>query len=353
MDKIKPIALVTGSSGFIGYHCCKLLLQDGFRVIGIDAHTDYYDVALKEKRCAMLLETPEFTFSCRSIDEPEFLSGMFEKYRPEIVVHLAAQAGVRHSVENPRLHLHSNVDGVFELLEAARKFTPNHLLLASSSSVYGSNSKTPYAENDSTEHQLSFYAATKKSMEVMAHSYAHLYQIPTTICRFFTVYGPWGRPDMAVSKFASAMFDGKPIDVYNYGKSSRDFTFIDDLISALRLLIDVAPTPTDAAMPTAAPYQVVNIGSSQPTPLETLICSIENAVDTTALRNLLPLQAGDVPATWADTGLLKQLIDYVPNTKIDDGIAKYVAWHKSYYRTDAKTFTHDSKLLRTSLEQVP
>ncbi|MFD2431634.1 NAD-dependent epimerase/dehydratase family protein [Sphingobium scionense] len=315
--------LVTGSSGFIGYHLCRRLLADGFHVIGIDNLSDYYDVGLKQRRQTLLQHNPNFVVINEAVETPSLLMDVFRDYRPDYVVHLAAQAGVRYSIENPRSYLESNLVGTFELLEAARAFPPQHLLLASTSSVYGANEKMPYRETDKADHQLSFYAATKKATEAMAHSYAHLFALPTTMFRFFTVYGPWGRPDMALFKFTKAILRNEPIDVYNYGDMRRDFTYIDDLIQGIRLLLDAIPhtgTQNGAQAPQSeadsqspvAPFRVVNIGNSQAVQLTDFIAAIEQATGRTAIRNLMPMQAGDVPATWADASLIRDLTGYTP-----------------------------------------
>lgn len=330
--------MVTGSSGFIGYHLCRSLLGDGFRVIGIDNLSDYYDVRLKERRQAILEQHPEFSVVNSSVETPGLMMELFSKHRPEIVVHLAAQAGVRYSIENPRSYLESNIVGTFEILEAARAYPPQHTLLASTSSVFGANVRMPYAETDRADHQMSFYAATKKATEAMAHSYAHLFGLPITMFRFFTVYGPWGRPDMALFKFTSAILKGEPIDVYNYGDMSRDFTYVDDLVQGVRLLMETPPQhepgalipETDSLSP-VAPWRVVNIGNSDAVQLTDFIAAIEAATGKRAIRNLMPMQPGDVPATWADAGLLMRLTGYSPKTKITDGVNSFVDWYREYY----------------------
>lgn len=336
-------ALVTGSAGFIGFFVCKRLLEDGFRVIGLDAMTDYYAVSLKESRLAILARFEHFTAVKGYVEEPELLASLFEEHRPEIVVHLAAQAGVRYSIENPRSYLDSNIVGTFELLEAARAYPPRHMLIASTSSAFGANTTMPYRETDKADHQMSFYAATKKATENMAHSYAHLYDLPITMFRFFTVYGPWGRPDMALFKFTKAIIEGAPIDVYNHGDMKRDFTYVDDLVEAIRLLIDTPPVrpADDAAVDAAgaagdslspvAAWRVVNIGNSHAVQLTEFIEAIELAIGRTAERRLMPMQAGDVPATWADATLLTTLTGYTPRTQVREGVANFVAWYRDYY----------------------
>jgi UDP-glucuronate 4-epimerase len=331
-------ALVTGSAGFIGYHLCRRLLDDGFRVTGLDAMTDYYDVELKAQRHAMLAEDARFRPVIGRLEDPGRLAGLLAE-RPAIVVHLAAQAGVRHSIESPRSYVEANLIGTFELLEAARAHPPAHLLVASTSSVYGANTAMPYAETDKADTPMSFYAATKKATEAMAHAYAHLYGLPTTCFRFFTVYGPWGRPDMALFRFTRAILTGAPIEVYNRGEMRRDFTYIDDLVEGIRRLIDLpppapgaggAPVPGDSLSP-VAPFRIVNIGQARPVPLDAFIAAIEAATGRRAERRLLPMQPGDVPATWADTRLLEALTGFRPQVTVEDGVRRFVAWFRAHY----------------------
>ncbi|WP_425102256.1 SDR family NAD(P)-dependent oxidoreductase [Tropicibacter sp. S64] len=334
----QPTVLVTGSSGFIGYFLCARLLADGFRVIGIDNLSDYYDVTLKERRQAMLLQNPGFAVVNDDIESPGRMMSLFEEHEPDYVIHLAGQAGVRYSIDNPRSYLESNITGTFEILEAARAHPPRHMLFASTSSAFGANTEMPYRETDKADHQMSFYAATKKATENMAHSYAHLFGLPITMFRFFTVYGPWGRPDMALFKFTKAILKGQPIDVYNYGDMKRDFTYVEDLVQAIRLLMDAVPErPGDGvveegdSLSPVAPHRVVNIGNNAPVQLTDYIAAIEAATGQTAQRNLMPMQAGDVPATWADTALLQKLTGYCPQTDVKDGVAAFVAWYREYY----------------------
>ncbi len=332
--------LVTGSAGFIGYFLCTRLLKDGFRVIGLDAMTDYYDVALKERRQQMLQQNEHFRAVNDRIEAPDLLMSMFRSEKPDIVIHLAAQAGVRYSIEEPRSYLESNICGTFELLEAARAHPPEHMLLASTSSAYGANTQMPYRETDKADHQMSFYAATKKATESMAHSYAHLYGLPVTMFRFFTVYGPWGRPDMALFKFTKAILEGRPIDVYNFGDMRRDFTYVEDLVEGIRLLVDAVPVrpaegeevPEGDSLSPVAPWRVVNIGNSTCVQLGEFIEAIEAATGLRAERNLMPIQPGDVPATWADADLLQTLTGYRPKTSVKDGVARFVEWYRDYYR---------------------
>ena len=332
-------ALVTGSAGFIGSFVCRRLLRDGFRVIGIDSMSDYYDVALKERRQAMLLQNEGFRAVNQPIETPGLLMELFEAEKPDVVVHLAAQAGVRYSIENPRSYLDSNIVGTFELLEAARAFPPQHMLLASTSSAYGANTEMPYRETVKADHQMSFYAATKKATEAMAHSYAHLFGLPVTMFRFFTVYGPWGRPDMALFKFVKAILEDRPIDVYNHGVMMRDFTYVEDLVEAIRLLIDAVPERPECeediaegdSLSPVAPWRVVNIGNSRAVQLEDFIAAIEESLGRKAERNMLPMQAGDVPATWADADLLTSLTGYAPKTDVREGVQRFVDWYRDYY----------------------
>ena len=327
-------ALVTGAAGFVGYFTARALLDAGWRVIGIDSLSDYYDVSLKERRQEMLLEYPGFRMVNDRIESPGTLLTLFEEHRPEIVIHLAAQAGVRHSIEMPRAYVEANLIGTFELLEAARTFPPRHMLLASSSSVYGANTDLPYRETAKTDSQMSFYAATKKATENLAHSYAHLYDLPITMYRFFTVYGPWGRPDMAHFKFTRAILAGEPIDIYNHGEMQRDFTYVDDLVSALMALIDAVPDPKHPvagdSISTVAPFRVVNIGNDSPVKLMDFIAAIETACGREALKTFHPMQPGDVPATWADTALLNQLAGDRRFTPLAEGIQNFVDWYRAY-----------------------
>ena len=331
------VALVTGSAGFIGSFVCKTLLQGGWRVIGLDCMSDYYDVSLKEAREASLLENHNYRSIHDKVETPNLLMTLFEEESPDAVIHLAAQAGVRYSIDNPRSYLESNIVGTFELLEAARAYPPQHMLLASTSSAYGANTVMPYEETVKADHQMSFYAATKKSTESMAHSYAHLYDLPITMFRFFTVYGPWGRPDMALFKFTKAILNDDAIDVYNYGDMKRDFTYVDDLVKAIQLLIEAAPSNITGepikseSLSPVAPFRVVNIGNSNSIQLTDFIEAIEEATGKKAIKNLMPMQAGDVPATWADASLLQALTGYAPETSVQEGVRKFVEWYRSFY----------------------
>jgi UDP-glucuronate 4-epimerase len=331
-------ALVTGSAGFIGYHLCRRLLDEGWRVTGLDAMTPYYDVRLKERRHAMLLQSPGFRAEIGRLEDPGRMSALLAE-RPEVVVHLAAQAGVRYSLEAPRSYVEANLAGTFELLDAAAAHPPRHLLMASTSSVYGANADLPYGECDRADWPLSFYAATKKANEAMAHAYAHLHGLPVTMFRFFTVYGPWGRPDMALFRFTRAILAGEPIEVYNHGQMRRDFTYVDDLIEAIVRLIDLPPPPPEGrgapvegdSLSPAAPWRVVNIGASDPVALGDFIAAVEGALGRQAERRLMPMQPGDVPQTWADTALLERLTGFRPSVGVADGVRRFVDWYRAHY----------------------
>lgn len=332
--------LITGTGGFIGFHLAQLLVTEGFAVHGFDGMTDYYDVSLKRRRHQMLLQHQHFTATEGMLEEGERLWEVAEAFQPEVIVHLAAQAGVRYSLENPRAYIDSNVVGTFNVMEAARKLAVSHLLMASTSSVYGANIDMPFVETEKVQTPLTIYAATKMANEAMGHSYAHLWDLPTTMFRFFTVYGPWGRPDLALFKFVDAILDDRAIDIYNHGEMYRDFTYVTDLVRAIRLLIDTPPVRPatredieegDSLSP-VAPYRTVNIGNSDKVRLLDFIEVIEQELGKTALRNYMPMQPGDVPATWADAALLQRLTGYRPQTDYRDGIAQFVKWFRDYYQ---------------------
>jgi UDP-glucuronate 4-epimerase len=327
---------ITGTAGFIGFHVAKRLIDAGHTVCGIDGMTTYYDVALKRRRHAMLLQSPHFAAHELMLENMAELARVYEQFAPDVIIHLAAQAGVRYSLENPRAYVDSNLIGTFNVLELARAEAPKHLLLASTSSVYGANTKMPFAENDQTDHPLTLYAATKKATEVMAHSYAHLWNIPTTAFRFFTVYGPWGRPDMALFKFTKGILENQPIEIYNNGDMQRDFTYIDDLAKAIVLLCDAVPqaggeSDDNAGVSPAAPFRVVNIGNSQPVKLLDYVAAIEAALGKKATRKYLPMQPGDVPRTFADAGLLEKLTGFRPSTPVAQGVEKFIRWYRDYH----------------------
>ena len=331
--------LVTGSAGFIGFHLSDLLLKEGFSVLGFDSLNDYYDVRLKERRNQILLQNEHYSFTHAKLEDFEVLRELAKHEKPDIIVHLAAQAGVRYSLENPRAYMESNIIGTFNIMECAREFGVEHLLMASTSSVYGANEEMPYCETHKVDNPMTIYAASKKANEVMGHSYAHLYYIPTTMFRFFTVYGPWGRPDMAPFKFTKRIFEDQTIDIYNHGDMYRDFTYVEDLVRGIRLLIDAAPMRPDHrdeieegdSLSPVAPWRVVNIGNSDKVKLLDFIEALEMEIGKPAIRNYMDMQPGDVPATWADASLLHRLTGYRPETSFRDGVAKFVAWYRDYY----------------------
>ena len=330
--------LVTGTAGFIGAALTLRLLERGDEVIGIDNLNDYYDVALKRARLARFEQHPRYTHICADLQDRTAIAHVFEQHRPQRVTHLAAQAGVRYSLQNPHAYADSNLIGTLNILEGCRHHSVEHLAYASSSSVYGSNTHMPFSVHDNVDHPLSLYAATKKACELMAHSYSHLYQLPVTGLRFFTVYGPWGRPDMALFIFTRKILAGEPIDVFNQGKHQRDFTYIDDIVEGVVRVLDTTPTPNpswDANAPdpatSAAPYRLYNIGHNQPVELMYFIEVLEKNLGKKATLNLLPLQSGDVPATYADVADLERDVGYKPATSIEVGIARFVEWYKTYY----------------------
>ena len=326
--------LVTGSAGFIGFHTSSLLLQQDATVLGVDNFSDYYDVALKEARNDLLANHADFSLARVSIEDVDAFAAAWREFRPDVVIHLAAQAGVRYSIDAPASYVGTNLVGTFNVLELARHNPVEHLLMASTSSVYGANTDMPFDEMQRTATPLSLYAATKGATELMAHSYAHLFKVPVTMFRFFTVYGPWGRPDMALFKFTKAILAGQPIDVYNNGEMVRDFTFIDDLAEAITRLAGAVPgdVPVEGdSLSPVAPFRIVNIGQGRPTPLMDYIAAIERALGKTAIKNFMPMQQGDVPATAASSALLERLTGYVPSTPPEEGVARFIHWYRAHY----------------------
>jgi UDP-glucuronate 4-epimerase len=335
--------LVTGTAGFIGFHCARRLLLAGHEVVGVDGLTDYYDVALKEARVAHLAALPGFSSHAFMLEEPGAFMALIAEARPDVVVHLAAQAGVRYSLEHPEAYVSGNVVGTFQVLEGCRAHPVRHLLFASTSSAYGGNQAVPFRETDRAVWPLTIYAASKLAGEAMAHSYAHLWKIPTTAFRFFTVYGPWGRPDMALFLFTRKILAGEPIEVYDHGRAVRDFTYIDDLVESITRLIDAPPplpggaggvSAADTLSP-VAPYRMVNIGGGRPASITAMLDALEEALGRKALRHLRDLPPGDVERTEASTDLLRDLVGYVPATPLETGITAFVAWYREHYGADA------------------
>lgn len=330
--------LVTGAAGFIGFHVTQRLLAAGHQVIGIDNLNDYYDVNLKTARLDLVKPHPQFLFIKIDLADREGMAALFSEHGFQRVIHLAAQAGVRYSLENPLAYADSNLIGHLNILEGCRNNRVEHLLYASSSSVYGLNRKLPFSTEDSVDHPISLYAATKKANELMSHTYSHLYGIPTTGLRFFTVYGPWGRPDMALFKFTRSILAGESIDVYNNGEMQRDFTYIDDIAEAIIRLQDIIPQPdatwtveNDSPARSSAPYRIYNIGNSQPVALMDYITALENALGQTAHKNMMPMQPGDVQDTSADTRELYDIIGFKPQTCVNEGVARFVEWYREFY----------------------
>jgi UDP-glucuronate 4-epimerase len=330
--------LVTGCAGFIGMHVARRLLERGDEVVGIDNLNDYYDPSLKIARLAQLQSRPGFSFQRLDIADGQAVTGLFAAERFARIAHLAAQAGVRYSLKNPQAYVNSNVTGFLNILEACRHNGCEHLVFASTSSVYGANRKLPFSEHDNTDHPVSLYAATKKANELMAHTYSHLFGLPATGLRFFTVYGPWGRPDMSAALFTRAILEGRPIDVFNHGEMERDFTYIDDIVEGVVRILDVVPKGDPGADMTKpdpatsyAPYRLYNIGNNQPVRLTRFIQVLETALGRKAQMNLLPMQPGDVAATYADVDDLGRAVGFRPATPLEEGIARYVAWYREYY----------------------
>ena len=331
--------LITGAAGFIGFHLAKKRLENGDCVVGVDNLNDYYDVSLKEARLKLLKQFPNFTFEKLDISDRELVPQLFEKYHFTHVVNLAAQAGVRYSIQNPLAYIDSNVLGFTNIIEGCRHHNIKHLVYASTSSVYGANAAQPFSESDPVAHPLAIYAATKKCNELIAHSYSHLYGLPTTGLRFFTVYGPWGRPDMALFLFTKAMLNDEPINVFNHGNMVRDFTYVDDIVEGVSRALDqpAHPNPSwDAMMPdlssSHAPYRIYNIGNSQPVKLMDYIHAIESALGKKADYHMMPMQDGDVASTYADTSKLQNDLGYQPSTSVIDGVARFVEWYQAYYQ---------------------
>jgi UDP-glucuronate 4-epimerase len=332
--------LITGTAGFIGFHLARHLLAAGHRVHGYDGMTSYYDVTLKQKRHAMLLQTPGFSATEAMLEDVATLDLVADDFAPDVIIHLAAQAGVRYSLSNPRSYVETNFVGSFNVLEAAKRLGVKHLLIASTSSVYGANPEMPFHETDRTDAPLTVYAATKKAVEALAHSYAHLWNLPVTMFRFFTVYGSWGRPDLAYFKFVDAILHGRPIDVYNHGELWRDFTDVEDLVEGVARLVPLAPPgpplrdqPIEGdSLSPVGPYRIVNVGNSDKVHLMDFIRTIEGLVGRKAHCNFMPMQQGDVPATWADCALLERLTGFRPQTDLQTGLKRFVDWYRDYYR---------------------
>ena len=331
--------LVTGAAGFIGFHLSKRLIEDRYKVVGLDNLNDYYELSLKESRLEILNRYPDFKFVRADLKDKAGVDKLFSENSFEFVVNLAAQAGVRYSITNPYAYLDSNLTGFMNILEACRYHKPRHLIFASSSSVYGANKKMPFSVHHNVDHPISLYAATKKSNELMAHTYASLYNLPTTGLRFFTVYGPYGRPDMALFLFTKAIVEGKPIDVYNHGKMKRDFTYVDDIVEGIVRLLPKAPTGNpswDGLHPdpatSFAPYRIFNIGNNQPVELLKFIEVLEEKIGKKAIKNFMSIQPGDVPETFADIDALEAAVGFQPTTSIEEGISKFVDWYREYYK---------------------
>ncbi|HWA32805.1 MAG TPA: NAD-dependent epimerase [Cyclobacteriaceae bacterium] len=330
--------LITGAAGFIGFHLCQRMLKEGYDVVGFDNLNNYYDVALKKSRIEILRKRARFTFVKADLTDSKAVERIFRKYSFKVVINLAAQAGVGHSITHPDVYVKTNIAGFLNILESCRRKRPDHLIFASSSSVYGANRKMPFSTSDNVDHPLALYAASKKSNELMAHAYAHLYKIPSTGLRFFSVYGTFGRPDMALFIFTRAILSGKPINIYNYGMMRRDFTYIDDIVEGIVRLIPHPPKPDNgwnALQPdpdySFAPYRIYNIGNGAPVPLLDFVEALEDELGRKAIKNFLPIQNGDVPEAWADTKALQSATGFKPGTPVKEGIAKFVAWYLKYY----------------------
>ncbi len=328
---------ITGSSGFIGFHTAKKFLDKGYIVRGFDSMNNYYDVKLKKARLNILKKYKKFTFTKGNLENKKILSKSVFSFKPSIIIHLAAQAGVRYSIENPEVYLNSNIFGTFNIIELARKIKVKHLIIGSSSSVYGANKKLPFKEIDKTDHQISFYAATKKSTECLAHTYSSLWKLPITMLRFFTVYGPWGRPDMAYFKFTKKILNKRKIDIYNKGKMYRDYTYVDDIVDGIFKVTNKIPKINsnkkykDDSLSHVAPFRVLNIGNTKKIYLMNFINVLEKELGIKAIKKYLPMQKGDVHSTLSDTNLLKRITGYNPKTKYQTGIKKFVEWYQNYY----------------------
>jgi len=334
---MKTKLFITGSSGFIGFHVAKRYLDKGFKVYGFDSMNNYYDIKLKRSRLNILKKYKNFSFTKGNLENQKKLNSSINKFKPSIIIHLAAQAGVRYSIENPKIYLNSNIIGTFNVIECAKKLNIKHLIIGSSSSVYGANKKFPFQEIDKTDSQISFYAATKKSTESIAHSYSSLWKIPITVLRFFTVYGPWGRPDMAYFKFTKNILRGKKIDVYNKGKMYRDYTYIDDIVDGIVKLTNKIPKLNSSkkykndSISHVAPIRTLNIGNTKKVLLSDFISAIEKSLNKKAVKRFLPMQKGDVYSTLSDSSLLRRITGYNPKTKYKDGIKKFLNWYLDYY----------------------
>ena len=334
---MKTKLFITGSSGFIGFHVAKRYLDKGFKVYGFDSMNNYYDIKLKRSRLNILKKYKNFSFTKGNLENQKKLNSSINKFKPSIIIHLAAQAGVRYSIENPKIYLNSNIVGTFNVIECAKKLKIKHLIIGSSSSVYGANKKFPFQEIDKTDRQISFYAATKKSTENIAHSYSSLWKIPITVLRFFTVYGPWGRPDMAYFKFTKNILKGKKIDVYNKGKMYRDYTYIDDIVDGIVKLTNKIPKLNSSkkykndSISHVAPIRTLNIGNTKKVLLSDFISAIEKSLNKKAVKRFLPMQKGDVYSTLSDSSLLRRITGYNPKTKYKDGIKKFLNWYLDYY----------------------
>jgi UDP-glucuronate 4-epimerase len=338
MSKMKTV-LVTGAAGFIGFHLCARLLRDGYRVVGLDNFSDYYDPQLKHARLRAIRDESSFAFHAADLGDRSAVAAIFEEARPTCVINLAAQAGVRYSIKNPYPYVESNIVGFLNVLEGCRRYVVEHLVFSSSSSVYGANTHMPFSTHDNVDHPVSLYAATKKSNELMAHSYSYLYGLPCTGLRLFTVYGPWGRPDMSYFKFTRAILEGKPIEVFNHGNMQRDFTYVDDIVAGITAVMNQKPKAnpnwdSDDPAPESsyAPYRIYNIGNNKPVPLSTMIQLLETALGRKAIKNYLPMQDGDVPVTYADIDDLTAAVGFRPQTSIEEGLPRFVAWYRDYYK---------------------